>query len=197
MGDYEDRYPEAYGRGEDPQMSTAQELKEAQSPRQTPNKMTANLRRLGLGTPAQRAIDPAPRTGWHHAPDQAATRMEPPGKIIEPTGPPGPMRPAGNFRGIGPRGYLRSPTRIYEDICDRLTENPFIDASDIEVSVTGAEVLLRGRVDSMTALRQAGEIAHETAGVAQLRNELIVQPTLPRNDSPGAQVNRAIGSPHR
>jgi len=180
MGDYEDRYPEAYGRGEDPQLPVSDELKEAQIPRQTRDKVSANLRRLGLGTPAQRNIEQSP-PGWRHEPNVTSP------STIEPTAP----RPPGNFRGIGPRGYLRSPARIYEDICDRLTENPFIDASDIEVAITGAEVTLRGTVDSAVALRQAETIAHETAGVAQIRNEMTVRGTAARSGlSPGAQVNR-------
>src|SRR5947207_489547 len=60
---------------------------------------------------------------WEHAP---AAPMRVPGGA--------PAAPQGPYRGRGPRGYARSPARIYEDLCDRLTENPFIDASEIEVT---------------------------------------------------------------
>ena len=103
-------------------------------------------------------------------------------------------RSAGTYRGIGPRGYRRSPERIYEDICDRLTENPFIDASDIEVSVSGAEVTLVGAVDSVIALRQAEEIADEVAGVSHVHNRLSVRESGPDERSPGSRVNRALGT---
>ena len=83
-------------------------------------------------------------------------------------------RVEGTYRGLGPRGYVRSDQRIYEDICDRLTENPFIDASDIAVSVHHRTVTLIGSVDNILALHQAEEIAREVAGVADLRNDLNV-----------------------
>src|SRR5437588_92462 len=70
---------------------------------------------------------------WEHAP---AAPMRVPGGA--PAGPQGP------YRGRGPRGYARSPARIYEDLCDRLTESPFIDATDIEVTVAGTEVTRSG-----------------------------------------------------
>ena len=103
-------------------------------------------------------------------------------------------RAAGTYRGVGPRGYRRSPERIYEDICDRLTENPFIDASDIEVAISGSEVTLTGAVDSVIALRQAEEIADEVAGVSHVHNRLSVRPGSPGEPSPGDRVNRALGT---
>src|SRR5262245_32238876 len=39
----------------------------------------------------------------------------------------------GPHAGRGPRGYRRSDDRIREDVCDRLCEHGFVDASDIEV----------------------------------------------------------------
>ena len=103
-------------------------------------------------------------------------------------------RAAGTYRGVGPRGYRRSPERIYEDICDRLTENPFIDASDIEVSVSGSEVTLSGAVDSDIALRQAEEIADEVAGVSHVHNRLGVRAGRPHEATPGDRVNRSLGT---
>jgi len=43
----------------------------------------------------------------------------------------------GPHAGRGPKGYQRSDERIREDVCDRLTEHPAIDASEIEVEVKG------------------------------------------------------------
>jgi hypothetical protein len=37
-----------------------------------------------------------------------------------------------------PRGYQRSDARIFEDICDKLTVDPRVDASDIEVDCEGS-----------------------------------------------------------
>jgi len=194
MGDYEDRYPEAYGRGEAPRSSEADKPKPAPAPRQTHDRLTAGLRqRVGLGTPTPGT---APvETGWRHAP---AVAPEPVG-TVEPTrqADPAPL-PAGRFRGLGPRGYVRSSARIYEDICDRLTDNPFVDATDIDVAVTEIEVTLRGTVDSVEAARQAEAIAQETVGVTRVRNELTLR--APRRSdelTPGDRINRSIGVPRR
>src|SRR5256885_9981035 len=81
---------------------------------------------------------------WEHAP---AAPMRVPGGA--PAGPQGP------YRGRGPRGYARPPARIYEGLCDRLTENPFIDATDIHVTGAGAEGTLRGPVHDTIAMRPA------------------------------------------
>src|ERR1700716_3788136 len=87
-----------------------------------------------------------------------------------------PTRPQGPHRGRGPRGYVRSPARIYEDLCDRLSDNPFIDASDIEVTISGAEAILSGTVPDTIALRQAQAIAEEVAGVSHVHNRLRLSP---------------------
>src|SRR6266480_5993353 len=120
---------------------------------------------------------------WEHAP---AAPMRVPGGA--PAGPQGP------YRGRGPRGYARSPARIYEDLCDRLTENPFIDASDIEVTVAGTEVTLTGTVRDTLALRQAQAIAEEVAGVSHVHNRLLIREAGDHETTPGEAVNEALGT---
>lgn len=44
-------------------------------------------------------------------------------------------------KGKGPKGYQRSDERIKEDVCDRLSDDDYLDASDIDVQVTGHEVI--------------------------------------------------------
>src|SRR4029453_1306120 len=61
----------------------------------------------------------------------------------------------GDYRGRGPRGYTRSDERIEEDINDRLTDHPYLDASNIEVDVANSEVVLSGTVDGRHAKRLA------------------------------------------
>ena len=41
-------------------------------------------------------------------------------------------------RGRGPRGYTRSDERIREDVNDRLTDDGWLDASDIDVQVSSS-----------------------------------------------------------
>jgi osmotically-inducible protein OsmY len=59
-------------------------------------------------------------------------------------------------------------------VCERLTEDPFIDASDIEVSVKDGEVTLAGTVSSRGLQRRAEDLAELASGVAHLQNNLRV-----------------------
>ncbi|MEZ2223460.1 BON domain-containing protein [Rhizobium sp. RCC_161_2] len=79
------------------------------------------------------------------------------------------------FRGKGPKGYKRTDERILEDVNDRLTDAPFLDASDIEVSVTGGEVTLGGFVFSRQDKRRAEDIVDDVFGVSHVQNNLRVK----------------------
>jgi osmotically-inducible protein OsmY len=81
---------------------------------------------------------------------------------------------APDYRGRGPRGYQRSDARMFEDICDRLTVDPRIDASDIEVDVKGAEVTIRGSVRSREEKRWAEDVVEHVMGVRDVSNHLKV-----------------------
>jgi len=82
---------------------------------------------------------------------------------------------SGAHRGRGPKGYRRSDERIHEDVCERLTEDPFIDASNIEVAVKDGEVTLGGTVSSRGLKRRAEDLAELASGVAHVQNNLRVQ----------------------
>jgi BON domain len=60
--------------------------------------------------------------------------------------------PSGGFAGRGPKGYQRADDRIREDVCERLAEDPDIDASDMEVTVKDGEVTLSGSAAGRTGL---------------------------------------------
>jgi osmotically-inducible protein OsmY len=81
-----------------------------------------------------------------------------------------------DHRGRGPRGYRRSDERVREDVSDRLYDDPFVDASDIEVGVSGGEVTLSGTVDSREARRRAEDLAEGVSGVTHVQNNLRVRP---------------------
>jgi osmotically-inducible protein OsmY len=85
------------------------------------------------------------------------------------------MREAGYHRGRGPRNYTRSDDRIREDVNDRLTDDPHVDASEIEVSVSNREVTLTGTVNSRFEKRHAEDLAESVSGVAHVQNNLRVQ----------------------
>lgn len=81
---------------------------------------------------------------------------------------------SGSFYGRGPRGYQRSDDRIREDINDRLTFDPEIDASDVIVEVRQCEVTLTGTVDSRDQKRRAEDLAESVPGVRDVTNHLKV-----------------------
>ena len=78
----------------------------------------------------------------------------------------------GGFYGKGPRGYTRSDERIREDICDRLSADDEVDASDITVTVTKTEVTLEGSVPDRHSKRRAEDIAESVTGVTEVHNRL-------------------------
>ena len=78
-------------------------------------------------------------------------------------------------RGRGPKGYTRSDERIREDVNDRLTDDGWLDASDIEVQVSSAEVTLTGQVNSREEKRRAEDIVEAVSGVKHVQNNLRVK----------------------
>ncbi|HYE51688.1 MAG TPA: BON domain-containing protein [Azospirillaceae bacterium] len=82
---------------------------------------------------------------------------------------------AQHHRGRGPRNYTRSDDRIRDDVNDRLTDDPYVDASEIDVTVSGGEVTLSGTVDTRHAKRRAEDIAEEISGVTHVQNNLRVR----------------------
>ena len=81
---------------------------------------------------------------------------------------------AGQYRGVGPRDYRRSDERIREDVNDRLTDHPNLDASAIQVTVKEREVILTGSVSSRSGKRTAEEVAESVSGVVNVQNNLRV-----------------------
>jgi osmotically-inducible protein OsmY len=91
-----------------------------------------------------------------------------------------------SYRGKGPRDYKRSDERIREDVCDRLSDDPFIDASDVEVRVEGSEVVLSGVVHSREEKRRAEDMVESISGVSNVQNQLKVS----RDTSSTTEANR-------
>lgn len=85
------------------------------------------------------------------------------------------VRRAEHHRGRGPKGYKRSDARILEDVNDRLTDDPHLDASEIEVAVSDREVTLSGTVQSRFEKRHAEDLADSVSGVTHVQNNLRVQ----------------------
>jgi hypothetical protein len=80
-----------------------------------------------------------------------------------------------NHRGKGPKGFTRSDERIKEDISCRLTDDAYVDASNIEVAVENSEVILTGTVPDRSSKRRAEDIAELVSGVSNVENRLRVK----------------------
>lgn len=85
-------------------------------------------------------------------------------------------------RGRGPKGYSRSDERIREDVNDRLTEDGWLDASNITVEVKDREVTLSGTVSDRGSKRRAEDIAESVSGVEHVQNNLRVHRSENRSD---------------
>jgi len=80
----------------------------------------------------------------------------------------------GRHAGRGPKGYQRSDERIREEINERLTQHPDIDATEIEVVVQGGDVTLTGTVDHRHSKRLAEDVAEGVSGVKDVHNQIRV-----------------------
>lgn len=80
----------------------------------------------------------------------------------------------GRFYGLGPRGYQRSDDRIRDDVNDRLTFDPDVDASDIRIEVHDGEVRLEGEVEERDQKRRAEDLAESVPGVRDVSNHIKV-----------------------
>jgi osmotically-inducible protein OsmY len=87
-----------------------------------------------------------------------------------------------HFVGRGPKGYQRSDERIREEVCDCMTEDPMLDASEIEVDVRQGEVVLCGSVSSREQKRRAEDVAERISGVRDVTNQLRVTRDLNGHD---------------
>jgi hypothetical protein len=77
-----------------------------------------------------------------------------------------------NHRGHGPAGFTLTDERIYEIVCEGLTQSSEIDASDIVVKVHQGKVTLSGTVPDMQTYHLAQLLSQDLPGVDQLENQL-------------------------
>lgn len=76
--------------------------------------------------------------------------------------------------GKGPKGWARSDERIHEQVCDALAMDPYIDASEIEVSVQNGIVTLSGKVDHRSTKRRAADCIENLPGVRDVDNNISI-----------------------
>src|SRR5512140_2653782 len=87
----------------------------------------------------------------------------------------GSSAPYGQYSGYGPSGYTRADDRIKDDINERLTWDPRIDATDVNVDVNDGVVTLTGSVDSRHDKRLVEDITDDVSGVWDVNNQLRVR----------------------
>jgi osmotically-inducible protein OsmY len=95
----------------------------------------------------------------------------------------------GQHRGKGPKNYTRSQERIKEDVSDKLSDDSFLDASEIEVEVKGSEVTLTGMVDSRYSKHRAEDLAEDVTGVTDVQNNLRVNENAQYTNASTANTN--------
>ena len=71
----------------------------------------------------------------------------------------------------GPK-FTRSDSRIREDICERLSDDDAIDASEVTVEVKDGLVTLTGTVQHRAMKHRIEDLAAETRGVKDVENRL-------------------------
>ncbi|WP_337188967.1 BON domain-containing protein [Phenylobacterium sp.] len=79
-------------------------------------------------------------------------------------------------RGVGPKGYQRSDDRIGDEVNQRLTDDAWLDASEVSCSVSGGEVTLSGTVRSREAKHRAERLVEDVSGVKHVQNNLRIDP---------------------
>lgn len=79
-----------------------------------------------------------------------------------------------SFRGRGPKGYTRSDERLQEIICEMLTRDPDIDASEVSVAVKNGEVTLTGTVDDRRTKFLIEHRVDQCSGAKEIHNRLRV-----------------------
>lgn len=78
-------------------------------------------------------------------------------------------------RGRGPKGYQRSDERISDEVHQRLTDDAWLDATDINVAVSNGDVTLSGTVESREAKHRAERVVEDLSGVKHVQNNLRIQ----------------------
>lgn len=78
-------------------------------------------------------------------------------------------------RGKGPKGFKRSDDSIRDDINSRLTDDAYLDASEVEVAIENGEVTLTGTVPDKSSKRRAEDICELVSGVSNVENRLRVK----------------------
>lgn len=96
-----------------------------------------------------------------------------------------------SFRGRGPKGYRRSDERLQEIICERLTEDPYIDPSDVTVSVKDQVVTLTGTVEDRRTKYRIEDVIEDCGGIQDIDNQLRLRGSAARSPTAETEFTEA------
>jgi hypothetical protein len=85
-----------------------------------------------------------------------------------------------SYRGRGPKDYVRSDERLREIICEHLTDDPDIDASDIGIEVRNLHVRLTGSIEDRELKQEVEALIERIGGVRGIDNQLRTRSAQPR-----------------
>jgi len=77
-----------------------------------------------------------------------------------------------NHRGKAPRNFNISDRRLFDKICEALTDDPDLDASSVDVKVESGIVTLQGEVEDRHSKKLAEHITESIVGVKDIFNYL-------------------------
>ena len=80
-----------------------------------------------------------------------------------------------DHRGRGPQGYRRSDQRILDDVHERLTDDPYVDARGLKLSIEQGVVCIEGEVAQRWIKHHVEHVAARCAGVCDVDNRVRVR----------------------
>lgn len=83
-----------------------------------------------------------------------------------------------SYRGLGPKEYTPRDERLYEIICERLTDHSAVDARQVSIAVDRGVVTVSGSVPTRTMKHLLEDAIAAVYGVVEIRNEVkVISPT--------------------
>jgi hypothetical protein len=82
----------------------------------------------------------------------------------------------GNYTDVAPAEYDRPDHFVAQAVREKLTQDAFLDPTDITVTVENGEVMLEGFVAQLSGRERAEECALSVEGVRSCRNNLRLAP---------------------
>lgn len=99
----------------------------------------------------------------------------------------------GPHRGKGPQGWQRSDERIKELVCEVLSDDEHIDATNIDVVVSNGDVTLTGSVPDRHTKRLTEDTVERITGVKDVQNQL----KIGADRGTTTRTTETTGSKHR